>query len=153
MFTRKEASAIREEFWTTFGKYMRPIHSAEGAKINWINYRTDLKDVYIRMEVDHQAAVIAIVLQHSDVGIQELYFQQFIELKMLLHASVEEEWDWQMHFTLPDNKVISRIYKVLPNVSVFNKDQWPDLISFFKPRIIGLDRFWENARYSFEGFK
>lgn len=29
--------------------------------------------------------------------------------------------------------MISRIYTELRNVSVFNNDQWPDLISFFKP--------------------
>jgi hypothetical protein len=50
-----------------------------------------------------------------------------------------------------NNRVISRIYKTLPNVSVYNKAQWPELISFFKPRIMALDRFWENAKFVFDG--
>lgn len=105
------------------------------------------------MDAGPKSASIAITLEHTDAGIQELYFEQFLELKELLHNTLEEEWTWQPHTKLPDGKVISRIIKELPNVSIFNKNQWPDLISFFKPRIIALDSFWENARYSFEDLR
>jgi hypothetical protein len=74
-------------------------------------------------------------------------------LKTLLHASLEETWKWQLHVPAEDGKIVSRIYRELPGVSVFNRDHWPDLISFFKPRIIALDAFWEDAKYSFEGLK
>ncbi len=153
MYNRQQASQLREEFWTTFGRYMSPVPSAEGGKINWINYRTTLKDVYFRMDVNQKSAIIAIILEHPDAGIRELYFQQFQELKSLLQSTLEEEWEWQSHFRLEDDKIISRIYKELPGVSVYNKEQWPDLISFFKPRIIALDLFWEDARYSFDSLR
>ncbi|HEY5826491.1 MAG TPA: DUF4268 domain-containing protein [Cyclobacteriaceae bacterium] len=153
MFKREEASRLREEFWTTFGKYMSPIPSAEGVKINWINYRTGIKDVYFRMDISQKSAEISITMEHHDRGMQELYFNQFREFKTLLHATLEEEWEWKLHVTVADGKVISRIYKEITGVSVFNKDHWPDLISFFKPRLISLDSFWENAKYSFEGLK
>ena len=150
MYSRGEASTIRQEFWTIFGKYMSPVPSAEGFKINWINYHTRIRDVYFRMDAGSTSASIAITLEHRDPEIQELFFEQFLELKELLHNTLEEDWTWQQHVTLPDGRVISRITKELPNVSIFNKNQWPDLISFFKPRMIALDAFWENARYSFE---
>jgi Domain of unknown function (DUF4268) len=150
MYTREEASTIRHEFWTAFGKYMGPVPSAEGLKINWINYHTRIRDLHFRMNAGVNAAVISISLEHRDPGIQELFFEQFLELKELLHGTLEEEWNWQLHVTV-DGKVISRIYKEITGVSVFNKAHWPELISFFKPRIIALDSFWENARYSFEG--
>lgn len=153
MYTREEASQIRQEFWTAFGKYMNPVPSAEGLKINWINYHTRVRDVHFRMDAGPKSAMISISLEHPDRGIQELYFEQFIELKELLHNTLEEEWKWQLHVQLEDGKVISQIFKEFPGVSVFNKDQWPDLISFFKPRIIVLDSFWENAKYSFDALK
>ena len=153
MFKRDEASLLREEFWTAFGKYMSPVPSAEGLKINWINYRTTIKDVYFRMDANQKAATISITIEHKDAGIRELYFQQFEEFKTLLHTTLEEEWQWLLHAHITEDKVISRIYKEITGVSVFNKDQWPELISFFKPRIIALDRFWENAKYSFEALK
>lgn len=153
MFKRQEASRLREEFWTTFGRYMRPVLSAEGVKINWTNYKTSLKDVYFRMDVNQKSARISIALEHPEASIRELYFQQFLELKTLLHATMEEEWEWEEMVSTADNKIISRIYKELPGVSVFNKEQWPELISFFKPRIIALDRFWADACYSFEALR
>jgi hypothetical protein len=150
MFTREEASRIRQEFWTTFGRYMSPIPSAEGMKINWVNYHTRLKDVHFRMDAGTRSAMIAVSLEHRDAGIRELYFEQFLQLKRMLHAALEEEWTWQQHVTTADGKVMSRIYREISGVSVLNKEQWPELISFFKPRIMALDAFWENARYSFD---
>ena len=149
MYTREEASAIRQEFWTAFGKYMNPVPSAEGLKINWINYHTRVRDVHFRMDAGAKSAMISISLEHRDPGLQELFFEQFLELKELLHSTLEEEWEWQLHATV-DGRMISRIYKEISGVSVFNKNDWPELISFFKARIIALDSFWEDARYSFE---
>lgn len=122
---------------------MTPIHSSEGMRINWINYKTGIKDVYFRMETLQNSASIFISLEHKDTGISELFYEQFLELKVMLEESLEEEWDWQP----------TKIIKELPDTSVFNKDQWPELISFFKPRIIALDSFWENAKYSFDSLR
>ena len=153
MFTREESSRLKHEFWTTFGKYMSPIPSAEGIRINWVNYHTRLKDVYFRMDAGKKSAMISISLEHSDPDIRQLYFEQFLEMKDMLHATLEEDWDWQLQLSHNDGRVISRIYKEISDVSVFNKDDWPDLISFFKPRIIALDNFWENAKYGFDGLR
>lgn len=149
MFSREEASRIRHDFWTTFGRYMSPILSAEGMKTNWVNYHTRLKDVYFRMDAGKKSAMISISLEHNDPELQQLYFEQFLEMKDMLHATLGEEWEWQLHAQV-DGKIITRIFKTLPDVSVYNKDHWPDLISFFKPRIIALDSFWENARWGFQ---
>src|SRR5688572_6343425 len=105
MFTREEASHIRQEFWTAFGKYMNPVVSAEGMKVNWVNYHTRLKDVYFRMDAGAKGAAIFISMEHRDPGIQELYFQQFVELKTILHATLGEEWEWQLHVQV-DGKVV-----------------------------------------------
>jgi hypothetical protein len=153
MFTREEASRIREEFWTAFGRYMSPVLSAEGTKINWVNYHTRLKDVYFRMDAGQKSSAISVSMEHRDPEIQEIYFERFLEMKTLLHNILREEWEWQLNVRVEDGKIVSRIYKEVRGVSVFNKDHWPDLISFFKPRIIALDSFWEDAKYGFDDLK
>jgi hypothetical protein len=153
MFSRQEASRIREEFWTAFGRYMSPVPSASGLKINWVNYHTGLKDVYFRMDAGQKFSAIYISMEHRDHEIQEMYFEQFTAYRALLHAQLEEEWQWQLRAPMPDGKVMSRIYREIPGVSVFNKDHWPELISFFKPRIIALDAFWEDAKYGFDALR
>ena len=71
MFSKDEASRIRHEFWTTFGKYMAPVPSAEGLKINWINYHTRVKNLYFRMDAANRNAAISISIEHPDLVMQE----------------------------------------------------------------------------------
>jgi len=153
MFSKAEASQLRQQFWTTFGQYIRPRLSADGEKVNWINYKTAIKHVYFKMEAENRKARIAIEIAHYDIGIQELFFEQFKELKTMLHAQLKEEWNWQLHYIDNDGKITSRIYTELDNTSIFNREDWPKLIGFFKSRIIALDEFWSVAKYSFDALR
>ncbi|CAN5192846.1 hypothetical protein BH23BAC1_BH23BAC1_38960 [soil metagenome] len=153
MYTKGEASQLRQAFWTAFGQYIAPHPSDEGLKVNWINYNTGFKSVYFRMQADSRKASIGIELSHADVEIQQMFFEQFLALKNVLHQILGEEWRWLLHTKDQKNKTFSRIYKELSPVNIFNKDEWPDLISFFKPRIIALDEFWIDAKYSFENLR
>lgn len=152
MYTKQQASVLRQAFWTTFGQYMAPILSAEGEKVNWINYKTGEKNVFFKMQADNKNCSIIIEITHADPGLQLLYFEQFKQLKKLLEESLGERWTWQLHTADENGKTISRIYKKLEGVSVFKKEDWPAMISFFKPRMIALDNFWSSAKYAFEAF-
>lgn len=153
MYSKDEVSQLKQAFWTTFGQYISPQLSAEGLKVNWVNYKTGIRYLYFRMEADKKSASIAIEIAHPDPGIQELFFEQFKELKILLHAALNEDWEWQLHAQDDQGKALSRIFKQLYGVSIFNKNDWPALISFFKPRIIALDEFWTDAKYAFDALK
>lgn len=153
MYSKDEASQLKQAFWTTFGQYISPQLSAEGVRVNWVNYKTGIKYLYFRMEAGKNSASIAIEISHPDAGIQELFFEQFKELKNILQCSLNEDWDWQLHTTDESGKTISRIFTQLYGVSIFKKSDWPALISFFKPRIIALDEFWSDAKYAFDALK
>ena len=153
MYSRAEASKLRQDFWLTFGQYMAPVLSAEGLRTNWVNYKTAVKNVYFRMQADTRTARISIEIAHPDTEIQQIYFEQFQALKTLLESSTEEEWTWQLHTTNEHGKTVSLIYSEISGVNIFDKDSWPALISFFKPRIIALDQFWADAKYTFEELK
>ena len=153
MYSKDEVSQLKQAFWTTFGQYISPQLSAEGLKVNWVNYKTGIKYLYFRMEAGKRSASISIEIAHPDAGIQELFFEQFLELKNILHSTLNEDWEWQLHEMREDGKTISRIVRKLYNVSIFNKNDWPALISFFKPRIIALDEFWSDAKYVFDTLK
>lgn len=153
MYSKQEASLLRQEFWTVLGQYMNPVLSADGDKMNWVNYKTGEKNIGFRMHADNRNATIAIELTHKDRDIQQLYFEQFRQLETLLAESLGEDWNWQLHTTDEHGKIVSRISFTIDGVSIFKKDDWPKLISFFKPRIIALDEFWSSARYAFESLR
>ena len=153
MYTRQEASRLRQEFWTAFGHYVAPLPSAEGLKINWINYKTGLPNVSFKMDAGTADAQIAIVLSHTDSDIRQLYFEQFMHIKHLLHDELGEEWQWEVSSKDEYDRPVSRIYKQLHNVNVFQKEDYPALISFFKQRIMALDSFWDTAKYVFDALR
>jgi hypothetical protein len=150
MYSRQEASQLRQEFWTAFGQYMAPLPSADGLKVNWVNYKTGIKDIYFRMNADNRKASISIDITHKDTGVQALYYEQFQQLKLPLQEALGESWNWQLHTPDEWGNQFSRIYIELPGVNIFKREDWPELISFFKPRIRALDEFWSMAKYSFE---
>jgi len=153
MFSKQEASQFRKEFWTAFGRYMKPIPSAEGEKINWLNYKTGEKNIYFKMGAEGENASITIEIAHANKEIQQLYFEQFQQLRKMLFDCLGEEWIWELHKPDQYEKITSRIYKEISSVSIFNKADWPALISFFKPRIVALDEFWSSAKYGFEALR
>lgn len=150
MYTRQQASLLKQEFWTIFGKYISPVLSAEGEKINWINYKTGIRHIAFKMQAGSNAADISIELTHTDPELRDEFFKKFILLKDELHQILSEEWNWEPDKTDEFGKQFSRIGFKLSTVSIFNKEHWPQLISFFKPRIIALDAFWAEYKFVFE---
>ena len=153
MYSKQEASQRRQEFWTSYGIYMSPIRSSEGEKINWVNYKTGERNVAFRMHADNKRATIAIELSHKDREIQQLYFEQFTQFKKLFDDIIKEEWEWRMNDHDEHGKIVSRIYTEKNGVSILEKQDWPELISFFKLRIIVLDEFWSSVKYAFESLR
>lgn len=150
MYSKQEVSQVRTKFWTSFGQYMRPVKGAYGDTVNWLNYKTGVRHIYFRMDVTSSQASIAIELQHPDRELRHLYFDQFAQLKKLLENACEEQWDWEQDFIEEHGKEISRIRKTLNDVNIFKEDDWPQIISFLKPRILALDQFWMDVRDRFE---
>jgi hypothetical protein len=153
MYDKAQAAQTRQAFWTAFGQYMAPQPSAGGERINWVNYKTGEKGIRFRMQAGTRTASIEIELSHSDTGMQQLYFEQFEQLRAVLHGIVEENWQWQLHTQDENAKTISRIYTKLDGVNIMNRSDWPTLISFFKPRLIALDQFWSDVKHLFEALR
>jgi hypothetical protein len=129
---------------------MAPIRSVDGWPTNWVNYKTGLKGVQFKMHADNRRASIAIELTQPDADVRELFYEQFLALRTLLHEALGEEWTWEAEAENEHGQPLSRIYKELAPANVFNREDWPALISFLKPRIIALDTFWQDSQYAFE---
>lgn len=150
MYSKQQASQIRQNFWTSFGQYMRPVIGAGGEPVTWLNYKTGIRHLYFRMDADKNGAHVAIEFHQPDTSLQQHYFDQFRALKKMLEQELGESWTWEMHTVDEHGKTYSRIYAELKDVNIFNSADWPAIISFFKPRIIALDRFWDLVKDGFE---
>ena len=150
MYTKAQASLMRQKFWTQFGKYMAPVASAGGQKINWINYKTGVPHLFFRMNADKERAYIGIEIPQNITAHSTKVYPQFLLLKHILEEQMEDNWIWEEQFINETNQPQSRIYKQLQPVNIFNEAHWPAIISFLKPRIIALDNFWCHHKMIFE---
>src|ERR1700760_3773056 len=73
MYTKHETSKQKQSFWTAFGRYMKPVLSADYEEVNWINYKTGNKHLSFKMDVGTKKATIAIVIDHPDAATRQAY--------------------------------------------------------------------------------
>lgn len=150
MYSKEEASKLRQQFWIAFGKYMKPIPSADGLPINWVNYKTGVKNVFFKMNADQTKTTISIEITHQDEEARVMYFEQFKALKSLFIDAVNEEWNWDRNVINEYGISFAQISVSLTGVSILNQKNWPEIISFLKTRIIALDLFWVDVKPIFE---
>lgn len=148
MYSKEQASKLKTQFWTNFGQYMKPIPGASGQSVNWINYKTGVKNIHFKMDADSTKAFVAIELSHPQEEERLRCYDQFLSLKKLLTSTTTFDWQWNKA-VLTNNQLISTISMQLNDVNVLNQADWPTIISFLKPRIIALDEFWELVKDGF----
>ena len=150
MYTQSEASLIRQKFWTSFGMYMSPVPSASSEKVNWVNYKTGIKGISFKLNVDTESAAVTIEIYLKDTMLQHQYFQIFTNFTLQLKAITGNDWVFIKDNYLENKGLVSSINVELKNVSVFKQDDWPTIISFLKHYMIGLDAFWAAYKPAFE---
>lgn len=150
MYSKQEASAIKRKFWTVFGQYMKPVRSATGEIINWVNYKTGIRDIFFRMEATTFNASISIEITHKDPGLRKMFFDKFRDTRTVLEETAGNDWIWQENYTDEHGRQTGKISKDLPGVNILNENDWPAIISFLKKEIIAIDQYWSFAKDMFE---
>lgn len=128
---------------------MKPVPGASGLPVNWINYKTGIRNIHFKMDAGNTKAVIAIEISHPQEEQRSHYYDQFLSLKNLLTSTTEFNWQWN-EIIETDHKTISSISLQLNDVNILNQADWPAIISFLKPRIMALDAFWAMVKDGFE---
>ena len=151
MYTKEEKKNIKVEFWTNFGFYMKK-HIRKYGNVHWTNYKTKIKDLYFRLEFNEKEAIFSIELQHPD-SIRELFYEQFCELKTILEDTLNTKLIWEELYINEFDKAISRIYIVLPDVNLFNKNDWQKVFVFFDSKMVKLHSFWIEYKEIFKNLE
>ena len=150
MYTKEEASLVRQKFWTAFGKYMQPVPAATSEKVNWVNYKTGIKGINFKLDADNNRAYVAIEFFLKDIELQQKHFDCFVKLKKQFTKIVGKGWEIsESYITDNGNEVCIAIIE-LQGIKIFRESDWPAIISFLKKNIIALDLFWNEWKPAFE---
>tara|TARA_B100000508_G_scaffold24343_1_gene17488 strand:- start:18593 stop:19057 length:465 start_codon:yes stop_codon:yes gene_type:complete len=146
MFSKEERKAIHTSFWKRFKSKATQHKNAEGKRINWLNYPTKLKQIYIRLHADNNLARFSIEIQDKDPGIRDLIWEQFEELKKVLENEMPATGVWNKNAFNAANQPIYRISWEIENVNMYDRKDEEKIFNFFIDHLHGFDRFYVDFR-------
>ncbi|HLW29799.1 MAG TPA: DUF4268 domain-containing protein [Brumimicrobium sp.] len=144
MFSKEERKAINTAFWTRFKEKSGVNKGANGKRINWVNYPTHLKQIYVRLHADTESARFSIDIQDKDEGVRSLIWEQFIELKKVLDQEMIIPAVWEEKAYNSANQPISRISWTLEDVNMYEKEDQHKIYDFFILLSLRFDRFYST---------
>lgn len=131
MFSKEEATQLREEFWISFGKSFPR---------KWILYNTKIKDLSFKFYFDTKKAMVLLDIE-SHQEKRQLYYQKMVSLKSLLQEKIPNVL-FEEKFYLDNGKEISRIYVEKQNVCIHNKNTWQEAMFFLNETMLLFENFW-----------
>lgn len=149
MYSKAEAAQLKKDFWTALGQYMKPVRNSEGENIHWVNYKTGIKGIYFRWQANRTSVSAAIEIVHKEENERISLYQKMEALKPVF-KEVVGEWSWLSEVYDEHGLPTSKIYITQESVNLFDKSDWPVMISFLKEKMMKLDAFWAQAKMYFE---
>jgi hypothetical protein len=133
MYSKEEAKLIKQEFWTTFAKQFPK---------KWILFNTKIKDFVLKFEIDHKIAKVGIEITTQDPNLKLIYFQKIESLKSILEENFVKDCIFEYNYTLETGKKIAKIYVILENININNKNNWEMIFNFFNENMSGFENFF-----------
>ncbi|WP_395633508.1 DUF4268 domain-containing protein [Flavobacterium sp.] len=133
MYSKEEAQQIKKEFWTAF---------AEAYPRKWLLYDTKIKDVTFKFYIDNKKAQVLLDIEPKDEEKRKIYYEKIESLKTILHEEYLPEAILERNFYLDNGKVISRIWIEKLNISLNNRNYWPEIFEFFSETMSKFELFF-----------
>jgi hypothetical protein len=146
MLSKEELKLKNTLFWNGFKKFMQKYKSSNGKRMNWVSYPSDVKNVYIRLYTDSKVARLSFEIQPKDNSVREIIWEQMIELKKVMEASLKYETIWDEKTYSDKGKIYSRIYWELSGVNYFNEEDHSRIYDFLKDRLLEFDEFYQEFK-------
>lgn len=137
MFSKEESRALRELFWTSFGKSFPR---------KWILYNTKIKGFSFKFHFNTKEAFVSLDLE-DDLENRIMYWGKLQSLKTILIRDFLHDAIFEEDYYLDNGKELSRIYVPLEhNVSIHNKNSWQEVMVFFNDTMSRFEAFFEEYK-------
>ncbi len=146
MLSKEDQKQKNKDFWDGYKQFMRGVSSSNGRRMNWINYPTDVKNLYVRLEVSHEGCSVNFDIQPKDASIREIIWEQMGELKVVLEKTMNYETFWDERYFGPTNTESSRISWRNEELNYFKDEDVPKIYEFLKARLRSFDEFYQEYK-------
>ena len=138
MFSRAEMQQLKRDFWIEFAnRYPR----------KWLLYDTKIKDFALKFDISNNAAFVMIEVSNRDDEKRRLYFEKLLSLQSVIHEELPYA-RFDSDFTLENGKAVSRVYVMLDEVKIGNRQSWNRIFDFFHDKMA----VFELLFYEFEDY-
>jgi len=144
MFSKEELKNYNIQFWADFKQRMGQHRGASGKKVNWLQYRTNLQNVYVRLETINKECKFCFDIQFKDDAIREIVWEQMGELKKLLSTEMGSEGNWIEDYASQTVKSMCRIEWTLEKTNYLTATNREKIYDFFEEKLLGFDRFYDT---------
>lgn len=145
MLTKEERKALNTAFWEGFRKEMRKIKSSNGRAINWINYPSDVKDIYIRLQADQNGARLRIDIQPKDDSIRSILWEQLTEMRIVMEEAVGVA-NWNEFDHEFQGRTVSSVFWEVKDLNFYNEDDRTRMKDFLRSKLVQFDAFYQEYK-------
>lgn len=146
MLSKQELKDKNIQFWTDFKSYMSKHKSSNGKRINWINYPTEIKFIFLRLEVDKFGARVCFDIQAKDNAVREIVWEQMEELKKVMESSMGVDGIWNFEYSTPEISSFCRIKWEIDTVNYFKDSDRDAIFTFLEEKLIAFDLFYQDFK-------
>jgi hypothetical protein len=146
MLPKEEQKRLNLIFWNGFQNHLGKTKSSNGKRINWLNYPSDVKSIFIRLEADSKGVRLCFDIQPKDDSVRAIIWEQMTELQVVLEDITIEKPIWEENLYLPSRKVISRIYWEDKTLNFYKPDDHPKIYDYLKERLTKFDLFYQEYK-------
>ena len=137
MFSKEESKRLRQEFWISFGKsYPR----------KWILYDTKIKGLALKFHFDLKKAMVSLDVEHAVLERRIELWEKLVSLKSILKEEYLPKVVFEDCYLLENGKDISRVYVVIRDQSIHNKNNWREAMRFLNETMSKMEDFYLNFR-------
>lgn len=146
MLSKQALKERNTAFWSDFKSFMSKERSSNGRKMNWLNYPTDIRNIFLRLEADKHGARVCFDIQAKDEGVRAIIWEQMEELKKVMTDAMGEPGDWMFSHSTPEIPAFSRIQWEITDVNFYNDDDQIKIFTFFREKLIAFDSFYQDFK-------
>ncbi|MCF8380271.1 MAG: DUF4268 domain-containing protein [Bacteroidales bacterium] len=150
MLTIEESKQLRLDFWARFRNYSAVRRKQKGKPSLWIMNHTKISQLKLKFEFETNKAIVGIDIETRNLDKRIELFGKLEQFKTILETTMGTEMMWELEYTLTNGKSISRIYVEKTGVSIYNKEDWPEVFTFLYKNMMKLEKFYEEY---WEGIK
>ena len=137
---------IRLDFWNLLLPLLKgktPIYqNISPSKDHWLSSGgTGISGVYYNFLITRSYAGIELAIARSSKEENKTFFDELIKQKESIEQKLGKELSWERL----DDKKMSRVSLKLANVSIFEKDDWAQILEFFPKNMIAFEEVMRDV--------